>query len=95
MNDLLSPLIRLGAGCAAEEVVGAHAVEVGDAAESAQGDVQTAKLVVGVGRLVYAQIFRQLLLRQIAVLAQVAQPRFNHNITSVILWSKAISLIEF
>ena len=69
-------------------------VEVGDAAESAQGDVQTAKLVVGVGRLVYAQIFRQLLLRQIAVLAQVAQPRFN-NITSVILWSKAISLIEF
>lgn len=94
MNDLLSPLIRLGAGCAAEEVVGAHAVEVGDAAESAQGDVQTAKLVVGVGRLVYAQIFRQLLLRQIAVLAQVAQPRFN-NITSVILWSKAISLIEF
>ena len=94
MNDLLSPLIRLGAGCAAEEVVGAHAVEVGDAAESAQGDVQTAKLVVGAGRLVYAQIFRQLLLRQIAVLAQVAQPRFN-NITSVILWSKAISLIEF
>ena len=52
------------------------------------------ELVVGVGRLVYAQIFRQLLLRQIAVLAQVAQPRFN-NITSVILWSKAISLIEF
>lgn len=94
MNDLLSPLIWLGVRCAAEEVVGAHAVEVGDAAESAQGDVQTAKLVVGVGRLVYAQIFRQLLLRQIAVLAQVAQPRFN-NITSVILWSKAISLIEF
>lgn len=94
MNDLLSPLIRLGVRCAAEEVVGAHAVEVGDAAESAQGDVQTAKLVVGAGRLVYAQIFRQLLLRQIAVLAQVAQPRFN-NITSVILWSKAISLIEF
>ena len=75
MNDLLSPLIWLGVRCAAEEVVGAHAVEVGDAAESAQGDVQTAKLVVGVGRLVYAQIFRQLLLRQIAVLAQVAQPR--------------------
>lgn len=94
MNDLLSPLIWLGVRCAAEEVVGAHAVEVGDAAESAQGDVQTAKLVVGAGRLVYAQIFRQLLLRQIAVLAQVAQPRFN-NITSVILWSKAISLIEF
>ena len=94
MNDLLSPLIWLGVRCAAEEVVGAHAVEVGDAAESAQGDVQTAKLVVGVGRLVYAQIFRQLLLRQIAVLAQVPQPRFN-NITSVILWSKAISLIEF
>ena len=94
MNDLLSPLIWLGVRCAAEEVVGAHAVEVGDAAESAQGEVQTAKLVVGVGRLVYAQIFRQLLLRQIAVLAQVAQPRFN-NITSVILWSKAISLIEF
>ena len=94
MNDLLSPLIWLGVRCAAEEVVGAHAVEVGDAAESAQGDVQTAKLIVGVGRLVYAQIFRQLLLRQIAVLAQVAQPRFN-NITSVILWSKAISLIEF
>lgn len=94
MNDLPSPLIWLGVRCAAEEVVGAHAVEVGDAAESAQGDVQTAKLVVGVGRLVYAQIFRQLLLRQIAVLAQVAQPRFN-NITSVILWSKAISLIEF
>lgn len=94
MNDLPSPLIRLGVRCAAEEVVGAHAVEVGDAAESAQGDVQTAKLVVGAGRLVYAQIFRQLLLRQIAVLAQVAQPRFN-NITSVILWSKAISLIEF
>ena len=94
MNDLLSPLIWLGVRCAAAEVVGAHAVEVGDAAESAQGDVQTAKLVVGVGRLVYAQIFRQLLLRQIAVLAQVAQPRFN-NITSVILWSKAISLIEF
>ena len=95
MNDLLSPLIWLGVRCAAEEVVGAHAVEVGDAAESAQGDVQTAKLIVGVGRLVYAQIFRQLLLRQIAVLAQVAQPRFNHNITSVILWSKAISLIDF
>ena len=94
MNDLLSPLIWLGVRCAAEEVVGAHAVEVGDAAESAQGDVQTAKLIVGVGRLVYAQIFRQLLLRQIAVLAQVAQPRFN-NITSVILWSKAISLIDF
>ena len=94
MNDLLSPLIWLGVRCAAEEVVGAHAVEVGDSAESAQGDVQTAKLIVGVGRLVYAQIFRQLLLRQIAVLAQVAQPRFN-NITSVILWSKAISLIEF
>ena len=94
MNDLLSPLIWLGVRCAAEEVVGAHAVEVGDAAESAQGDVQTAKLVVGVGRLVYAQIFRQLLLRQIALLAQVSQPRFN-NITSVILWSKAISLIEF
>lgn len=94
MNDLLSPLIWLGVRCAAEEVVGAHAVEVGDAAESAQGDVQTAKLIVGVGRLVYAQIFRQLLLRQIAVLAQAAQPRFN-NITSVILWSKAISLIEF
>ena len=94
MNDLPSPLIWLGVRCTAEEVVGAHAVEVGDAAESAQGDVQTAKLVVGVGRLVYAQIFRQLLLRQIAVLAQVAQPRFN-NITSVILWSKAISLIEF
>ena len=67
---------RLGVGAAevgaTEKVVGAGAVEIRQTDEDVGWDVALAHLIVRIADLRAPQIFRQILLPQVAVLPQVA-----------------------
>ena len=85
--------IRLFFISQSEDIVRTRFVQFCKFDDNAYGNISESALVLGIERLVTEKILRDLLLRQVAVLAEISYPN-KHNHHLIIIINQAVKMLD-